>query len=149
MKLEDKAHDLARLAHAGQTYNNQPYFDKHILGVRKLAMQMDPSPEISQVAYLHDIVEDTPVTLALLEDFGFGPDVVRAVDVLTHEPGTTYDQYIEWIVGEDDEQGASDLVRVVKWADLTFNWVHAVQDPNRQGQAARYKAALRRLLEVM
>lgn len=37
-------------------------------------------------AYLHDIVEDTPVTLAQVEDV-FGPHVRRLVDAVTDMPG--------------------------------------------------------------
>ena len=41
------------------------------------------------VAVLHDVVEDTPVTLEDLKREGFFPEVVQAIDALTKCPKET------------------------------------------------------------
>lgn len=87
--LTNKAMDIAYHAHHGQLdYNGIPYIFHPI----HLAEQMDD--EISCcVALLHDVVEDTAVTLADLE-LEFPPAVTQAVDLLTHREGVDYFDYI-------------------------------------------------------
>ena len=64
-------------------------------------------------ALLHDVVEDTAVTL---EDLAavFPPEVVEAVALLTHEEGTDYFDYVRRI-------RSSPIARTVKLADLQHN----------------------------
>lgn len=50
--------------------------------------------EIQIVAMLHDVVEDTDMTLDHLRELGFSPSVVEAVDKLTRRPGETYKDFI-------------------------------------------------------
>ena len=47
------------------------------------------------VALLHDVVEDTSVTLDDLRDRGYSDEVVAAVDILTRRSGEPYSTYIE------------------------------------------------------
>lgn len=55
---------------------------------------------IQTVAWLHDVVEDTPVTLKNIEA-GWGPEIAAHVDALTRRPGEQY--LLEYIprVAED------------------------------------------------
>ena len=78
--LTNRAMKLAYAAHEGQMDKcGQPY----IFHPYHLAEQMDD--EISTcVALLHDVVEDTDVTLDDLEK-QFPPEVVEGVRLLTHE----------------------------------------------------------------
>ena len=46
------------------------------------------------VALLHDVVEDTDVTLDDLKIMGFSDEVLSAVKVLTHEKNVSYMDYI-------------------------------------------------------
>lgn len=64
-------------------------------------------------ALLHDVVEDTAVTL---EDLAavFPPEVVEAVAVLTHEEGTDYFDYVRRI-------RSNPIALKVKLADLAHN----------------------------
>jgi len=64
-------------------------------------------------ALLHDVVEDTAVTL---EDLAavFPPEVVEAVALLTHEEGTDYFDYVRRI-------RSNPIARTVKLADLQHN----------------------------
>ena len=107
--LTNKAMDIAYHAHHGQLdYNGIPYIFHPI----HLAEQMED--EISCcVALLHDVVEDTTVTLADLE-LEFPPAVTQAVDLLTHREGVDYFDYVRAI-------RANPIAVKVKLADIAHN----------------------------
>lgn len=107
--LTNKAMDIAYHAHHGQLdYNGIPYIFHPI----HLAEQMED--EISCcVALLHDVVEDTTVTLADLE-LEFPPAVTQAVDLLTHRKGVDYFDYVRAI-------RANPIALRVKLADIAHN----------------------------
>ena len=105
-----KALRLAYDAHHGQLDKSEdiPYIHHPL----HLAEQM--YDEIScTVALLHDVVEDTPITL---EDLAkeFPPEVVEAVDLLTHKEDVDYFDYIRAIRGNH-------VAFMVKLADLNHN----------------------------
>lgn len=104
-----KAMKLAYQAHMGQVdHNDVPY----IFHPYHLAEQM--TDEIScTVALLHDVVEDTEVTLDDLAK-EFPSDVVAAVALLTHDKHTDYFEYVK-------EIKKSPIARMVKLADLNHN----------------------------
>jgi hypothetical protein len=80
-----------------------------------LRVMMSFSDEASQqVAVMHDLVEDTEVTLGDLAKKGFSQQVVEAVDLLTHRPEHDYAQYI-------CNLKSNELARKVKMADLRDN----------------------------
>ena len=66
------------------------------------------------VALLHDVLEDTTVTEDMLKCFGFEDKVIRAVSLLTHVSGDTYDTYLEKLK-------VSRLAMKIKCADMTDN----------------------------
>ena len=107
--LTNAAMKLAYRAHHGQTdYNGLPYIFHPI----HLAEQMDD--EISCcVALLHDVVEDTAVTLDELKTI-FPPAVTDAVALLTHSKDTDYFDYVRAIK-------TNPVARKVKLADLAHN----------------------------
>lgn len=84
-----EAISIAVKAHDGQVDKaGQPYI-LHCLRVM-LAMSTD---EDRIVAVLHDVVEDTDLTLDDLR--GFGPEAVEALDALTRRKRELYLAYIE------------------------------------------------------
>jgi len=102
MKLAYRAH-LGQVDHSGVPYIFHPYH---------LAEQMDD--EIScTVALLHDVVEDTEVTVEDLKQ-EFPPEVIMAVALLTHDPGKDYFEYVS--VLKDNP-----VAKKVKLADLIHN----------------------------
>lgn len=108
-ELTMKAMQIAYAAHHGQ-------FDQvgvpYIFHPMHVAEQMDD--EITTcVALLHDIVEDTDVTFDELE-FEFPPEVLEPLELLTHEEGEPYSEYIERL--KDDP-----VAKTVKLADLDHN----------------------------
>ena len=84
-----RAMKLAYTAHHGQTdHSGLPY----ILHPVHLAEQM-PDEVSCAAALLHDVVEDTFVTLEMLQA-EFPPEVTDAVALLTHEKGVDYLDYV-------------------------------------------------------
>jgi len=84
----------------------------HCLQVMQWVDQTDS--ELMQIAVLHDVVEDTTVTLDDLYAMGFSPRVISAIAVLTHDDAVPYDEYITTIATN------ADAVKV-KLADLRHN----------------------------
>ncbi|PID43374.1 MAG: hypothetical protein CSA52_02400 [Gammaproteobacteria bacterium] len=77
------ARNFAIKYHADQKYGVFPY-SRHLDSVAKI---VEPWGEQAvQVAYLHDVVEDTDATIAEIEDH-FGKFVADCVQILTDEPG--------------------------------------------------------------
>ena len=106
----DRAIELAKQHHEGQTDKaGKPYID-HPLRV----MNQVESEEEKIVAVLHDIVEDTDISLDDLRSEGFSEEVVSAVECLTKQDGENYDSYIERI-------SFNPLAVKIKLADLEDN----------------------------
>jgi len=51
-----------------------------------------------KAGFLHDVVEDSDITIDDLRAEGVEEDVLTAVDLLTHRPGMTYEDYVRNIV---------------------------------------------------
>ncbi len=97
-------------AHRGQTDLSGQSYILHPLRVM-LAMSTDAE---RAAGVLHDVVEDTDVTLEGLREAGIPEDVIVAVDCVTKRKGETYDDYLDRIVGNP-------IARRVKLADLDDN----------------------------
>jgi (p)ppGpp synthase/HD superfamily hydrolase len=107
--LED-AIALAARAHCGQKdRGGQPYI-LHVL--RVMLRQQDEVARI--VAVLHDVLEDTSITLADLREAGYSAEICMAVDCLTRRTGEPYEEMI-------DRVAANPIARRVKLADLEDN----------------------------
>lgn len=98
--------------------NHQFQFDKggkpyilHCLHVMNTVKSKDP--EVLTVAVLHDIVEDTPMTINDLSVL-FSKRVVDAIDLITKKEGQSYNDYINGICTNRDAM-------LVKMADLRHN----------------------------
>src|SRR5207237_8733038 len=94
-------------------------------------------------AVLHDVGEDTGVELQDLASAGYPPEVVAAVDALTHREDELYEDYIEHVA-------ANQVARRVKVQDVRQNLANNRRNPTAPGNAERierYKKALARLEE--
>jgi GTP diphosphokinase / guanosine-3',5'-bis(diphosphate) 3'-diphosphatase len=83
-----KAYHLAENAHAGQTLPSGLPYLSHCVAVATILAELSVPPELIIAGLLHDVVEDTPVTLAELQK-EFNPEVAGLVDgvtKLTHLP---------------------------------------------------------------
>jgi len=77
-----RAHDLASKAHAGQfRLSGEPYVT-HSIAVAMIVAELGLDATSAAAALLHDVVEDSEVTLAEIED-AFGPTVAAIVDGVT------------------------------------------------------------------
>lgn len=104
------AHEIAKRAHKGQVDKaGAPY----ILHPETVASFVTKDDE-KIVAYLHDVIEDTPCQLRDLENAGFSPEIIKAVDLLTRKTSQSYKQYLKLVK-------TNELARVVKLADLKHN----------------------------
>lgn len=82
---------LAVQAHQGQREKNG---DPYILHPLRIMLRMR-SEAAMIVAMLHDVVEDTSVTLDDLHEHGFAPAIVEAVDCLTRRSTETYEEFVQ------------------------------------------------------
>jgi len=124
-----KAHELAKTAHEGQSYNDPgDYYEYHILGVVKEAMFMaeEDRYRVQIVATLHDAIEDSELTLDDLRDAGFPEDIVIDIAYLTKTKDTILDEYLTAIRDERP------VALLVKKADMTFNLRNCIKEGNRK-----------------
>ena len=79
----------AERQHKGQTdKSGEPYITHPARVAGRLS-----APEDQVVAWLHDTVEDTGLTLEEIE-VQFGPETTAAVDAISRRPGEDWDAYL-------------------------------------------------------
>jgi len=125
---------LAAVAHAGQVDKcGKPYVTHPI----RVMMRCAPhGGAVEMTAVLHDVVEDTWVTLDLLRTMGFPSEVVEAVDAISRRKGQeTYFEYIE-------RCSRNEIAAKVKLADIDDN-----SDPARRF-GDNYEAVLARYAQA-
>jgi (p)ppGpp synthase/HD superfamily hydrolase len=106
----DSAIAIAAHAHAGQTDKaGRPY----ILHPLRLMLKIQSEAEMI-VAVLHDVVEDSSVSLDDLRDRGFAEDILAAIDCLSKRAGEPYEDFIARITHNS-------LARKVKIEDIRDN----------------------------
>lgn len=89
---------------SGMPYVYHPY---------RIAEQMNDEYSTC-VALLHDVIEDTDITLEDLKDEGFPQEVIEAIALMTHDDDTPYFDYIRRIK-------TNPIATAVKLADLQDN----------------------------
>jgi (p)ppGpp synthase/HD superfamily hydrolase len=96
-KLIKLAEEVATLSHNGQTRRGG---DPYITHPARIAARVDD--RLKPIAWLHDVVEDTTITIANLRTMGFPDYVVDAVNVLTHRKSDTNEVYWNRILTNKD-----------------------------------------------
>jgi len=84
----EKAYQLAEKAHQGQTQPNGSPYISHCLAVAGILAEISVPPELIIAGMLHDVVEDTEITLEEVNK-EFGAEIAGLVDgvtKLTHLP---------------------------------------------------------------
>lgn len=144
------ARTFAKNAHASidhrRKYTNEPYI-VHPAAVAKLVATVTDDEQMICAAWLHDVVEDTPVTLFEIEQT-FGHDVAALVedltDVSTREDGN---RKVRKAMDRAHTAKASPRAKTIKLADLIDNSKSiAEHDP---GFAKIYMREKRELLKVL
>lgn len=139
MATLERAIALAAQAHEGQVDKaGAPY----ILHPLRMMLSVD-TPEARMAAVLHDVVEDTPVSLEELRAEGFSEVVVGAIEALTKRPEEEddYDAFIRRVA-------PNPLARQVKLADLRDNCdVSRIAQPTEKDgrRIEKYKRAIQYL----
>lgn len=114
-----------------------------ILHLQRVYMRLPPWANDNErhAALLHDIVEDTRVTLKDLQNWGYSQEIVDIVDLVTRRDTDTYREYVDRICNYGNVSAI-----LVKLADNADN-----QDPIRlQGfDVSRYKSARQKLLAAL
>ena len=107
-----------------------------------LAEQMS-NENTTVVALLHDVAEDTNITIEQLQAEGFGEQVIAALRLLTHDPCEPYLSYVARIAQDP-------VARAVKLADLRHNSdltrLDTIDD-RALARVEKYKAAMALLEE--
>lgn len=82
IKLIEDAYNLAKQQHEGQfRMSGEPYIN-HPLAVAYMLTEIHAGPSTIAAALLHDVVEDTDISMDYIEKY-FGSDVAKIVDGVT------------------------------------------------------------------
>lgn len=131
--------DVATRAHEGQLdKGGRPYF----LHPQAVAASLDAA-EHKVIAYLHDVCEDSSVTIEELRALGFPKSITDAIDVLTRRRETSYEEYIRLVKKNKS-------ARCVKLADLRHNMdMTRIPNPTCKDykRLEKYKRAYQFLME--
>jgi (p)ppGpp synthase/HD superfamily hydrolase len=139
MSTLERAIAIASQAHEGQVDKaGAPY----ILHPLRMMLSVD-TPEARMAAVLHDVVEDTQVSLEELRAEGFSEAVIEAVEALTRRPEeeNDYDAFIRRVA-------PNPLARTVKLADLRDNCdISRIAQPTEKDwrRIEKYKRAIQYL----
>ena len=138
-KLTRLASKIAYKAHEGQTDKaGVPYIFHPI----HIAEQMD-SEESCVVELLHDVIEDSDITLEILSKY-FNDDIITALRVLTKKENDDYVMYIKRVK-------TNKLATKVKIKDLEHNRdltrLDEVTDKDRK-RSMKYWEAIRYLEDI-
>ncbi len=125
MLLRTKARKFALKHHGEQKYGEYPY-SIHLDAVAELVRQYGETAVV--IAYLHDVVEDTAVTLAEVEN-AFGTLVADCVTILTDEPGKDRQERKEKTYRKMAHvRGEAEIALLVKAADRLANMRACIAD---------------------
>lgn len=127
---------VAKIAHAGQVDKQGVDYCEHVKAVA--AAVEDCGTIAVAAAWLHDTVEDTPVTRSDLVALDFPLVVVEIVDAVTRRDFETYSAFIDRVIA------AGHLPRQVKLADLGHN-LDDSRGPRPDSLTLRYEEARGRI----
>lgn len=120
---EEAARDVALMSHYGQADQLGVPYIHHPAGVVCELVQLPQYKSLSveeqgiarQAAWLHDVAEDTPMSLERLSAAGFDSRVTDAVDSVSSRAGEPKDDYYERV------KAGGPIAVAVKLADLSHN----------------------------
>ncbi|MDR2698627.1 MAG: DUF6434 domain-containing protein [Candidatus Methanoplasma sp.] len=106
----EKALRIATKAHEGQKSKTGEDYIMHPIAVSGFCR----TERAKIAALLHDVVEDTAVTLDDLRREGFAEDILTAVDCVSKREGEELDDYLQRVASDD-------IATEVKFADMRHN----------------------------
>ncbi|GAA0742164.1 GTP pyrophosphokinase [Clostridium oceanicum] len=137
----EKAILIATRAHSGQIDKAGEAYILHPL--RVMLSRKNETERICAV--LHDVVEDTEITLDYLRNEGFSEKVICALDALTRRNNENYDEFIDRVI-------SNKIASHVKLADLCDNMdLSRIKKPNKNDleRVKKYSKAKNRILETL
>ncbi len=146
-KLVERARAFATSAHAGQLrkYTNEPYI-VHPEEVAAIVTDAGLSYDAIAAAWLHDVVEDTPIEAAEITRW-FGKRVGSYVDDLTDVPQSAGNRATRKTIDRERIAVAGYEPQTIKAADLISNTATIVEhDPDF---AKTYLREKRATLEIL
>jgi (p)ppGpp synthase/HD superfamily hydrolase len=147
-----RAAKFATLAHDGQRrrYTDEPY-TVHLFSVASMVAMHTTDPHVISAALLHDVVEDTPVTVADLRR-EFSVRVATMVEALTDTPTVKggLNRAARKAIDRDRIHAADANVHLIKAMDMLDNTTSIVEhDPNFSVVFLREKALLVPMLDKL
>lgn len=138
--MVDIALQIATKAHEGQTDRDGEAYILHPLTVGL----MGRTDEERCAGFLHDVIEDTSVTAQDLLDAGISESVVNALQLLTHDKKTSYDEYVQQIIDSKNP-----IALRVKFNDLTHNFARGKAYPELQAKHGKALQKIQKAIEDM
>jgi (p)ppGpp synthase/HD superfamily hydrolase len=127
-----RSREIAIRAHAGQfRRTGDPYW----FHLKEVARRVKGDDLAMEVAWLHDVLEDTDESPESLHQKGVSTKVIQTVQLLTRKSSIPYDDYLL-------EISCNELARRVKIADM----LHNLSDLPSERQVVKYEHGLRLLL---
>lgn len=105
--------ELAAIAHKGQTDKMGEMYLAHPIRVMLRVRDRGYPVEVQAAAVLHDVAEDTEVTLENISA-ALSPEVAALVDAVTRHPGEVYEDFVR-------RAAESHEARAIKTADVEDN----------------------------
>jgi (p)ppGpp synthase/HD superfamily hydrolase len=139
-ELVGKAARIAAQAHETQTDKSG---EAYILHPLRMTLRCRTDAQ-RIVALLHDVVEDSPMTLERLGEEGFPPEIIAGIDGMTHRDGESYEAFV-------DRAAQNPLAAYVKRLDLADNMdmLRLLDLTDKDiARLQKYYAAYRRLREL-
>ena len=137
----DKAIHIATKAHGGQMdKGGQPYI---LHPLRVMFMRRNETERICAV--LHDVIEDSNISIEYLREEGFSEEILSTLEALTKRENESYDDFINRVI-------ENKTARNVKLADLCDNMdLSRIINPTQEDyqRVEKYRKAADRIFEVM
>ena len=131
---------IAASAHADQIDKSGHPYILHPIRVMQRVSEHGLAVQI--VAVLHDVVEDTAVTLDELRQLGFTEEVLEGVDAMTRRDAEDYYAYIE-------RCSRNRVASLVKLADLADNSDPVRAFPGQNSLLGRYDRAKEMIIRAL
>ena len=136
-----RAYAFAEAAHRGQRRKDDRAFIAHPVRVARLLAARGYDEEVVAAALLHDVVEDTSVTLSEIRE-RFGARVAELVACVTEDPALPMDERKR--AYRDEVRRSSDAARAICAADKVCNVsdLHEAASDSAEQVLARFAGGL-------
>ncbi|MDO5096839.1 MAG: hypothetical protein Q4D65_09770 [Peptostreptococcaceae bacterium] len=142
-RLLENAKFLIKEAHKDQKDKAGEEYTKHLETVAKSVRSKYEDKEYEICALLHDILEDTDVTVTELRKIGFTERIINTIKVLTKKKREDYMEYIQRVKKDH-------IARAIKKEDLKHNMdISRIENPSESDikRVEKYKKVLKLLEE--